>query len=63
MGGEEVVHHHHVVGEAVLHPHQMVDAEVLQKRVGLGHGVDVVVESRFLIIVWAVSARLHTIFT
>jgi hypothetical protein len=43
MGGEEVVHHHHVVGEAVLHPHQMVDAKVLQKRVGLGHSVDVVV--------------------
>jgi hypothetical protein len=34
MGGEEVVHHHH---------HQMVDMEVLQKRVGLGHGCDVVV--------------------
>jgi hypothetical protein len=36
MGGEEVVHHHH-------HHHQMVDAEVLQKHVGLGHGCDVVV--------------------
>jgi hypothetical protein len=34
MGDEEVVHHHH---------HQIVDAEVLQKRVGLGHGGDVVV--------------------
>jgi hypothetical protein len=33
MGGEEVMHHHH----------QMVDAEVLQRRVGLGHGGDVVV--------------------
>jgi hypothetical protein len=34
MGDEEVVHHHH---------HQIVDAEVLQKHVGLGHGGDVVV--------------------
>jgi hypothetical protein len=34
MGDEEVVHHRH---------HQIIDAEVLQKRVGLGHGGDVVV--------------------
>jgi hypothetical protein len=55
MGDEEVVHHHH--------HHQIVDAEVLQKRVGLGTVVMLWLGTRFLIIVWAVSARLHTIFT
>jgi hypothetical protein len=54
MGDEEVVHHHH---------HQIVDAKVLQKRVGLGHVAMLWLGTRFLIIVWAVSVRLHTIFT
>jgi hypothetical protein len=34
------MHHHHVGGDAVLHPHQVVDAAVLHWLVGLGHGVD-----------------------
>jgi hypothetical protein len=40
VGGELVVHHHHVGGEVVSHSHQVVDVAVLHWLVGLGHGVD-----------------------
>jgi hypothetical protein len=54
MGDAEGVHHHH----------QIVDAEVLQKRVGLGHGGNVVVGDAVLHhCVGGVGERLHTIFT
>jgi hypothetical protein len=48
VGGEEVLHPHHVVGEVVLHPHQVVDMAVLHWLVGIGDGVDGVVETAVL---------------